>query len=358
MDTTHASWKHQFASDNVAAICPAVWKAMDEANHAPNSHYAIAYGQDDISRRAADQIRALFETDCDVYFVYGGTASNALALSTICDSYHGLIAHRCAHVSLDEANAPEFFTGGAKIIGVDGREGKLDIDAVLNILALGHRIHAAKVRGITITQATEAGTCYGVEEILRITSLKKRYPDLDLKVHMDGARFANAMAASPDVTPKAMTWQAGVDVLTFGATKNGAPASEAIIFFDRELATDFEWRRKQMGQLASKMRYLSSPWLGLLDQDAWLDNARHANRQAARLSNGLTALRGVELVFPTEANMAFLRMPPSLAEGLSQRGWQIFFYQWFNAYRFMCSWSTTDKAVDALLADAGDLAGA
>ena len=349
------TWKHQFASDNASAICPAVWDALAAANGDAGASFAIGYGDDDVTAEAIGMIQALFETDCDVFFVYGGTAANALALSALCTSYHGLISHRSAHAICDETNSPEFFTGGMKIVAVDGDAGKIDPALLPAILDNGNRIHSAKMRAITLTQSTEAGTVYTVDEVRAITKLKAAYADLDLKFHMDGARFANAMAAHPDVTPKEITWQSGIDVLTFGATKNGAPASEAIIFFDRELARDFQWRRKQAGQLASKMRYLAAPWLGLLSNDVWRTNAAHANRQAAKLATGLDALPGVQVCFPAEANMVFTNLPESLALGLKQRGWAFKYDPWFNATRFMCSWGTTDEAVEAILADAREL---
>jgi len=354
-----SSFKLQFISDNAAPICPQVWEAMQRANDDPDTMYALAYGDDPITAKATHLIQERFETDCEVFFVFTGTAANALALSSICRSYHGALSHQFGHVVTDEANAPEFFTGGARLFEVPGSCGRIDPAAVPAFLERGHGIHSAKIRAVTITQATEAGTFYTPDQIRQITGLRQRYPDHDLKFHMDGTRFANAMVALDVPAPKDITWRAGIDVLTLGGTKNGCPASEAIVFFDKTLAHEFAWRRKQAGQLASKMRYVSAPWIGMLQGDTWIKNAAHANRQASRLGDALAAIPGVSLPFGVETNAVYVQLPDFLAGALADAGWRfVHFPHQLNTHRFMCSWCTSDKAVDALIDDARDAAGA
>ena len=344
-------WKLQFASDNTAAVTPEAWEWLRRANEEPA--YTIGYGDDPITRRAASLIRDLFETDCEVFFVFNGSAANSLALSTICNPYHGILCHPVSHAETDEANAPEFFTGGAKLIHIGGAAGKMDPDLAGRAFERGHGIHSSKIRAVTITNATELGTVYTPDEIRRITSIGDA-DGLELKFHMDGARFANAVA-SLGVSPADLTWRVGIDVLTFGGTKNGCSATEALVFFDRALAEDFEWRRKQGGQLASKMRYLSAPWIGMLEDGAWLRHAQRANQSARRLGRALEALPGVELRFPVASNGVFAKLPTGLAEALFERGWHFYWFSDADAWRFMCSWSCSDEAIDALVGDAREI---
>jgi threonine aldolase len=194
-----------------------------------------------------------------------------------------------------------------------------------------------------------------MEEIRQLTALKHEHAELDLKYHMDGARFANAMVTLGDVAPKELTWAAGIDVLTFGGTKNGCPGTEALIFFDKTLAQDFAWRRKQTGQLASKMRFLSAPWIGMLKNDIWLKNARHANDHARRLGKDLAAMAGISLAFEVETNAVFAQLPDGLAEALHTRGWHFYRFENARAWRFMCTWSTTEEAIQTLLDDISEL---
>lgn len=348
-------WKLQFASDNTAPVFPEAWEAMRAANDAPR--YTLGYGDDPVTERAVELVRSLFETKCDVFFVFNGSAANALSLSAICRPWHGVICNPISHAETDEANAPEFFTGGAKLIHVAGPYGKIDPATVPPLLERGHGIHSAKLRAVTITQATEVGAVYTPDEIRAVTALR-RSPGLDaLRFHMDGARFANALAALPDVRPADLTWRAGIDVLSLGGAKSGLPATEAIVFFDRSLAEEFEWRRKQGGQLASKMRYLSAPWIGALDGGAWLRHARRANEAARRLAAGLSAIPGVEIAVPVEANGVFARLPDGAAQALHEKGWHFYPFSAVGAWRFMCNWSTSDEAIDALVTDAREVVG-
>lgn len=356
MSDDSPDWKLQFASDNTSPICPEAFEAMRLANESPR--FTSGYGDDGVTREAIGLIRDVFETDCEVFFVFNGSAANSLALSSICRSYDGILCHSLSHADTDEANAPEFFTRGAKLIHLDGPAGKIDPATIAPALRRGHGIHSSRIRAVTLTQATEVGAVYAPDEIRAITDARRIDGAADLKFHMDGARFANAMIALGDgVCPKDITWKAGIDVLTFGGAKNGLPATEAIVFFDKTLANEFEWRRKQGGQLASKMRYLAAPWIGVLKDGAWLRNAAHANAAARRLGDGLASIRGVKLRFPVEANGVFAELPEGLAEGLHERGWHFYAFTDVDAWRFMCSWNADDFAIDALLADAREIAG-
>jgi len=336
-----------FASDNYAGICPEALQALLSAN---NGH-ASAYGDDDWTRRVSDRLRELFATDCDVYFVFNGTAANSLALASLCQSYHSVICHELAHVATDECGGPEFFSNGSKLLSAKGENGKLTPDAILEVIERRSDIHYPKPRVVTLTQVTEVGTLYRTDEVAAIAELAH---SKGLRVHMDGARFANAIAAL-GVSPADMTWRAGVDVLCFGGTKMGLPVGEAVVFFDRSLAEDFAYRCKQAGQLASKMRFLSSPWLGILEGDTWLRHARHANAMAQRLSTGLAKIPGASLMFPTEANGVFASLSPAVQDGLRERGWRFYSFIGAGGSRFMCAWDTTPERVDALLADLREL---
>jgi threonine aldolase len=340
--------EQQFASDNYAGICPEALAALTAANagHAP------AYGEDEWTRCVSDRLRALFETDCDVYFAFNGTAANSLALASLCQSYHSVICHELAHVDTDECGGPEFFSNGSKLLPARGEGGKLTPAAVQEVISRRSDIHYPKPRVVTLTQASEVGTVYRPDEIAAVADLAHTQ---GLRVHMDGARFANAVA-SLGAAPADITWRAGVDVLCFGGTKMGLPVGEAVVFFDRRLSEDFAWRCKQAGQLASKMRFLSAPWLGMLEGDAWLCHARHANAMAQRLAGGLATIPGARLLFPVEANGVFVELPVAVQDGLRARGWRFYTFIGAGGARFMCAWDTSPERVDALLADLRELA--
>ena len=341
--------KNCFASDNYAGICPQAWQAMQEAN----TGYASSYGDDQWTAKACAGIRELFETDCEVFFVFNGTAANSLALASLCRSYHSIICHESAHVETDECGATEFFSNGTKILLVGGENGKISLDEIEHTVHRRTDIHYPKPKAISITQSTELGTVYRPEEISAIGDLAK---SLDLKLHMDGARFANAVAAL-NVAPKEITWKAGVDVLCFGGTKNGMAVSEAVVFFDKALAAEFDYRCKQAGQLASKMRFLSAPWIGMLANGAWLKNAAHANSCAASLESRLIRIPGISLKFPREANAIFLEMPVELATQLKDLGWKFYTFIGAGGARVLCSWETTTTEMDCLVADICRLTG-
>ena len=335
--------RHGFASDNVAPICSEAWAELQEAN----VHYAPSYGEDSWTARVCNRVREIFETDCDVYFVFTGTAANALSLAQLCKSFQSVICHRHSHMQTDECGACEFFTGGSKLLLVGGADGKIDINQVEALLARQSDVHSHKTGAISITQATEFGTLYTRDEIAAIADLARKH---QLFLHMDGARFANAIA-SLNRAPKAITWEAGVDVLCFGGTKNGAAVGELLIFFDKKIAREFDYRAKQAGQLGSKMRFLAAPWLGLLTGDVWLRNAHHANGAANVLASCLRKEAGIDSVFPVEANAVFVSMDKRLASGLHARGWRCYKFIEPNVYRLMCSWSTTQEEISSFIAD-------
>jgi threonine aldolase len=339
--------RNYFASDNYAGICPEAWGALEAANHG----FATSYGDDPWTDRACLLLRELFETDCEVFFVFNGTAANSLALAALCRSYHSIICHEMAHVETDECGASDFVSNGTKVLLVSGSGGKVDLDAVEETVKRRSDIHYPKPQVLSITQATELGTVYSVDELLAVGQLAKR---LSLRVHMDGARFANAIATL-GVAPKEITWQAGVDVLCFGGAKNGMPFGEAVIFFNKELAFEFDYRCKQAGQLASKMRFLAAPWIGILESGAWLRNAAHANRCAMLLEREVSSIHGVRVMFPRQSNSVFLELSEPLIAGLRERGWHFYTFIGSGGARFMCSWATREEDVLALVKDFREL---
>jgi threonine aldolase len=335
--------RHQFASDNTAPICPEASAALQEAN----ADYAAAYGEDRWTARVCDRAREIFETDCDVYFVFTGTAANALALAQMCPSFRSIICHQNAHIHTDECGGPEFFTGGSKLLLVGGENGKIDHGQTKALLMRQNDLHSRKPGVMSIAQATEFGTVYTREEIAAIAGLARSH---GLFVHMDGARFANAVA-SLSCLPRTITWEVGVDVLCFGGTKNGTAAGELVIFFNKEISREFDYRVKQSGQLGSKMRFLAASWMGLLTGEVWLRNARHANRAAHQLAQDLQREAKVEVAFPVEANAVFARMDDQLARGLQARGWRFYKFIEPDVYRLMCSWATTESDIGDFIRD-------
>lgn len=335
---------YTFASDNTAGICPEAWAGLTAAN----AGCVPSYGDDPFTAEAKARIRELFATDCEVFFVFNGTAANSLALAACCRSPHTrVLCHDYSHVETDECGAPEFFTGGAKLTALAGPHGKLLPADVERALHLGHGVHFPKPAALSLTQSTEWGTLYTVAEIQALTSLAHAN---GLAVHMDGARFANAVAAL-GAAPAELTWRAGVDVLSFGGTKNGMQTAEAVVFFNRELARDFEYRVKQGGQLSSKMRYVSAQWIAMLRDGAWLRHAKHANHLAYRLADEIRRLPTLSLIVEPEVNAVFVEMPPTVHRALTARGWQFYRFIGENGYRLMCSWATTDAELDAFVAD-------
>src|SRR4029077_3640616 len=335
--------RYEFASDNTAAICPEAWTALEDANR----HCAPSYGEDEWSAAVCERSRQIFEVDCDVYFAFTGTAANGLGLAQLCQPFHGVICHERAHIQTDEGGATEFYTRGAKLFLTKTKNGKIDLGETEKLIAQQVELHGHMMHAISIAQATELGTVYKPDEVEAIGAFARARRML---LHMDGARFANAIA-SLGCAPKTITWKAGVDVLCFGGTKNGVAAGELVIFFDKKSSRDFQYRVKQAGHLGSKMRFLAAPWLGLLNGDVWLRNARHANQAATQLAEHLRNEAGIEPLFPVESNAVFVRMDDELVRGLHARGWRFYRFIEPDVYRLMCSWATTEEEISSFVAD-------
>lgn len=332
----------EFASDNTSGICPEAWEALTEAN----AGFSPSYGNDSCTRKAADLFREVFETDCQVFFVFNGTAANSLALSSLCRSYHSVICHESAHIETDECGAPEFFSNGTKILLGSGANGKLSTDTVQHLITKRSDIHYPRVKVLSLTQPTELGTVYQPAEIKTLSALAASH---HLKVHMDGSRFGVAVDHL-GLSPAEITWRAGVDVLCLGGTKLGIGTGEVILFFDTSLAEEFAYRCKQSGQLASKMRFLAAPWRKMLASGGWLHGAAHSRRCALLLEDLLRAVPGVEILYPVEANSVFLRMPENYHTCLKAHGWQYYVFIGGGA-RLMCSWATREEDIRQLVAD-------
>lgn len=335
-----------FASDNTTGASPAILQAITNLNDGR----AMPYGQDDFSHRAGDKIREIFETDAEVFFVATGTAANTLSLSVLAPPYGAVLCHWQSHIYEDECGGPEFFTGGAKLIPIGGPNAKLDLEDLDHHSGRGvGDVHMVQPSAVSITQVTEFGAAYTLSEIEAIGELCRTR---GLKLHMDGARFANAIAAL-DCAPADITWKAGVDVLSFGATKNGAMASEAVILFDKGLAQEFAFRRKRGGHLFSKMRLLAGQMEAYLTDDLWLANARHANAMARRLADGLAGVPGIEITAPVDANMLFPKLPRPVIKGLWADGFQFYDGRWEpNVVRLVTAFNTHQEDVDAFIAAA------
>lgn len=337
-----------FLSDNAYGCWPEIADAVKTAAAGP----VPSYGADALTAKIATHFERIFARCTIAFPVISGTAANALALATLCPSHGAVFCHAEAHIAVDECGAPEFFTHGAKLIGIEGEHGKLTPAALET--ALAHQIkgfvHHAQPAVLSLTQSTELGTVYTPDEIAALSRLAHNH---GMKVHMDGARFANALAHL-GVSPAAATWQAGVDVLSFGATKNGAMGAEAVVFLNPADAGNFEYRRKKAGHLISKMRFVSAQLDAYLTEDRWLARAADANRLATRLSEGLEGLSGVELAHPVDANAVFVWLPNALAARLRQGGAE--FYDWGppsggrTLIRLVTSFATPPEDVERFVA--------
>ncbi|HEY7353989.1 MAG TPA: low specificity L-threonine aldolase [Terriglobales bacterium] len=325
-----------FASDNNAGVHPEVLEAIA----AVNQGHVVGYGDDPYTQAAARLFKKYFGSDIEVYFVFNGTAANCLSLKALTSSYHAIICAEAAHIYVDECGAPEKFTG-CKLIPVPTRNGKLTVEAVRSAY---HGIgveHHVQPRVISITQCTEVGTVYKPNEI---RDLARFAHDHGMFLHVDGARIANA-AAALNLGLRESTRDLGVDVLSFGATKNGALGAEAVVFSDAKLAADFKFYRKQGMQLASKMRFSAAQFEALLKDGLWLRNARHANRMAQLLKREVSKIPQLKLVYSVDANGVFAQVPRGAIAKLQKR---YFFYVWDEAksiVRWMCSWDTTEQDV-------------
>jgi threonine aldolase len=337
-----------FGSDNVTPACAPVMAAINAAN----AGSAGSYGADEFTERLTAVAREVFETDLAIYPVATGTAANSLALSQLAPAFGGIYCHESAHIVTDECGAPEFFTGGAKLLGLPSPDGKIrpaQLEAAI-AFATEMGVHHVKPAALSLTQSTEWGTVYSLEELSALTATAKKH---GLPIHMDGARFANALVRL-GCSPAAATWKSGIDVLSLGATKNGALCAEAVVFFDPALAENFERRRKRAGHLWSKFRYLSCQLLAYLQDGVWLDNARQANAMAARLAQGLAKIGGARPVQPVDANEIFVALPENLVSALERAGFH--FYRWplcsisdGVAIRLVTSYATTAADVDDFL---------
>jgi threonine aldolase len=326
--------RFDFASDNTAGACP---EALD-ALIAANTGFTSGYGTDTVTVQAADAVRALLDADADVRFVASGTAANAVACAALCRPFEAVLAHRHAHICTDETGAPGFFGHGLGLIPLPGAAGKIEPEALASALAQPDASYRQGAAALSITNATEYGTVYTVEAVRRLTDLAK---SKGLPVHLDGARLANAAAAGFDVR---QLKSLNIDILVVGGTKAGAPLSEAVVLFDKSLSRRFDARLKQAGQLPSKGRFISSPWIGLLQDGAWLRHAAHANAMAQKLAAALP----YRVVHPVEANAVFVEMDEAALKRLHAAGW--FVYRFTDGtVRFMCSWATTEASVEELL---------
>lgn len=312
-----------FASDNASGASAKVLEAIIKAS----SGFAMPYGQDDFTRQVEKRLAELFGHACTIFLVPTGTAANALALASICPPWGAVFCHADAHVMDDECGAPEFFTQGAKLVGVAGNRGKIEAQALQDVLAAYPRglVKQVQPAALTLSQATESGTVYTLAEISRLAGLAHA---AGLKVHMDGARFANALLKLK-ATPAQMSWQAGIDVLSFGCSKNGTLMCEAVVFFDQGPAADFAFRRKRGGHTLSKGRLLAAQMVAYLEQDHWLELAGHANAMAQRLARGLRNLDGVRLPWPCDVNEVFAILPAAADKALKRQG--AVYYPWSAA---------------------------
>jgi threonine aldolase len=329
--------KKNFASDNNSGITPECLEAIAEAN----SDHSPAYGNDEWTRRACAAIRDTFEIPCEVFFTFNGTASNSMALAHLCRSYQSVVCHSAAHIETDECGAPEFFSSGSKLLLAGGNHGKVSPAELQRLVHLRQDIHYPRPHVLSLTQATELGTVYGVSELQELGALAH---GLGLKVHMDGARFFNALAAL-GCAPKDITWKAGVDVLCLGGTKNGMLACEAVVFFNKKVAAEFDYRCKQAGQLASKMRFLAAPWIAMLRDGNWLRYAENANRMASLLATHLRTIPEVVFQSEPQVNSVFVTLPPAAISKLRSLGWSFYQFIGSGGARLMCSWDTTEDDV-------------
>ena len=329
--------KKNFASDNNSGITPECLEAIAEAN----SDHSPAYGNDEWTRRACAAIRDTFEIPCEVFFTFNGTASNSMALAHLCRSYQSVVCHSAAHIETDECGAPEFFSSGSKLLLAGGNHGKVSPAELQRLVHLRKDIHYPRPHVLSLTQATELGTVYGVSELQELGALAH---GLGLKVHMDGARFFNALAAL-GCAPKDITWKAGVDVLCLGGTKNGMLACEAVVFFNKKVAAEFDYRCKQAGQLASKMRFLAAPWIAMLRDGNWLRYAENANRMASLLATHLRTIPEVVFQSEPQVNSVFVTLPPAAISKLRSLGWSFYQFIGSGGARLMCSWDTTEDDV-------------
>jgi threonine aldolase len=331
----------RFFSDNTATACPEMLAALADVNRG----LARAYGDDDWTMHLDEAFSAFFGTPVRAFAVVTGTAANSLSLATLSPPYGAIFAHHEAHIAVDECGAPGFFSGGAQLELLPGEHGRIE-PAVLAATLEAHprHLHSVQPAALSLTQATELGTVYRATDVAALSAAAHRH---GLKVHMDGARFANALVFL-GCHPADITWRAGIDVLSFGATKNGALTAEAVVFFDRSLVRDFELRRKRAGHLLSKSRYVAAQLLAYLEGDLWRRNAERTNGLAQQLARAA----GTRLLHPVEANEVFVQLGDQGKAALRQAGFE--FYDWgaetSGQARFVVSWDQPEADVPALCA--------
>src|SRR5690625_770681 len=331
-----------FASDNVTGASPEVLQAVIDANSAPPR---MPYGNDASTGEVEARLSEVFETEVKAFLVATGTAANVLALGSLAPPWGAIYCHEHAHIQPSECGAPEFFTGGAKLVPLSGADSKLTPDGLHAAIDRSGSVHHVEPAVLSLTQATEGGTVYSPQEVRALAEVAS---EAGLKVHMDGARFANAVAAL-GCSPAELTWKAGVDVLSFGGTKNGCLGAEAIVFFRPELAANAARQRKRGGHLLSKMRLLTAQFEGYLAEGAWLRRAAHANAMAQRLAAGLKEVDRVDLLFPVESNLLFPRFPKGVAQRLNEAGFLFYPENLHAASRLLTPWSTTGVYVDRVI---------
>lgn len=342
-----------FRSDNVGAVAPEIMDAIMRANEGT----AGAYGGDDLTQKLDARFSELFGTEVRVFPALTGTAANAITLSALSPPYGAIFCGEHSHIVTDECGAPELMTGGAKLVPIAGDDAKVPPDALADAIARAGTgfVHCAQPAVFSLTQATEMGAVYSVDEVAKLADVAKQQ---GLAVHMDGARFANAVSTL-GVHPGDLTWRAGVDALSFGATKNGALAAEAIVLFRTDVADDLAFRHKRAGQLLSKMRFIAAQLLAYIDDGLWIDLGARANAKAQRLTDGFAAMSGAKLEGTGEANEVFVTLPGPVIDGLKAAGAQ--FYGWpepweaTNTIRLVTRWDTTDGEVDDILAQTSAL---
>ena len=328
--------KRGFASDNNSGVHPSIIEAIKNAN----TGHQIAYGDDPLTIEAVKQIKKLFGTETEVFLVFNGTAANVLGIDSVTQSYNSIICAETAHINVDECGAPEKFTG-CKLLSVETGNGKISVDSIKkHVNGFGFE-HHSQPRLISVTQSTEMGTVYTPNELKELCSYAH---DNNMVVHMDGARISNA-AAFLGVPLREFTTDAGIDVLSFGGTKNGMMYGEAVIFFNKELANNFKYRRKQAMQLASKMRFISAQFIAFIDNDLWLTNAKHSNRMAKILAESVRNFKGVKITQKVQSNGVFAIIPREIIADLQK---DYFFYVWDESkseVRWMTSFDTTEEDI-------------
>ena len=332
----------KFASDNVAGACPEVLDALMKANEGDSA----PYGNDDYSKVLQKKFSEIFEKEVIVYPTASGTAANALALSTMTPVFGNIYCHKLAHINTDECGAPEFYTGGAKLIPLTGINGKITPEELEKNISGTGIVHHTQPSSVSITQVCETGEVYELDEIKKITDVAHKHK---LNMHMDGARFANALVAL-NCTPAEMTWKSGIDVLSFGATKNGCIAAEAIIFFKPELVGNISFLMKRAGHLLSKMRFVSAQLDAYISNDVWLKNAKQANEMGKKLSDGLVKHNSIKLAYPTQANEVFAKFPREMIEHLNSLGYKMNEDELDGqAVRLVAAWNTLNSDVESFL---------